>query len=208
MAMEEYDLLVIGAGAAGSSAVTTVVKNGKRVALVERNLLGGTCLNYGCDPTKTLLHLANLLYQAHHTDRYGLRIPMAMFEWKEVLAWVQQVITCLRGGTLEEARANLAPHGVDVLEGKAVFISPNEVSIVGQAVSAERIIIATGSETVVPPIEGLKEAGFITNVEAMALPTLPRRLAVIGGGAIGLEFAQMFQRFGVEVTVIERGPAL
>ncbi len=93
---EQYDLLIIGTGAAGSSAATTVAKNGRRVALVERNILGGTCLNYGCDPTKTLLHIAQLLYQAKH---YGLRIPTATFEWKDVQTWVQQVIKRLRGGT-------------------------------------------------------------------------------------------------------------
>jgi dihydrolipoamide dehydrogenase len=82
MAKKEYDLLVIGAGAVGSSAVTSVANKDKRVALVERNLLGGTCLNYGCDPTKTLLHIAQLLYQSHQAKRYGLRIPSATYDWK------------------------------------------------------------------------------------------------------------------------------
>lgn len=208
MARSEYDLLVLGAGAAGSSAVTTITKDGRRVGLVERHLLGGTCLNYGCDPTKTMLHIARLLYQTQHSHRFGLHIPTATFEWKEVLAWVQQVIARLRGGTLEEARDKLTHQGIELLEGEASFISPHEVLIAGQTVSAQRIIIATGSETVVPPIDGLKEAGFITNVQAVTLPTLPRRLAVVGGGAIGMEFAQLFHRFGVVVTVLERGPTI
>jgi len=139
MAKEEYDLLVIGAGAAGSSAVTTVEKKGRRVALVERNLLGGTCLNYGCDPTKTLLHIAHLLYQANHSERYGLRIPTTTFEWKNVQTWVQQVIKRLRGGTLEEARASLTRQGIDLLHGEATFVAPNEVLIAGRAVSAAHI---------------------------------------------------------------------
>jgi dihydrolipoamide dehydrogenase len=206
MAKEEYDLLVIGAGAAGSSAATTVIKNGRRVALVERNLLGGTCLNYGCDPTKTLLRIAHLLYQTNHAERYGLHIPTATFEWKDVQAWVQKVINRLRGGTLEEAYTNLARQGINLLQGEATFLSQNEVLIAGQTISAKQIIIATGSETIVPPIEGLKEAGYITNVQAVALPSLPRRLAIIGGGTIGLEFAQLFHRFGVNVTVLERSP--
>jgi pyruvate/2-oxoglutarate dehydrogenase complex dihydrolipoamide dehydrogenase (E3) component len=208
MAKEVYDLLVIGAGAAGSSAATTIAKNGRRVALVERNLLGGTCLNYGCDPTKTLLHISHLLYQARHAEPYGLRIPTATFEWRDVQAWVQKVINQLRGGTLEEARADLARQGIDLLHGEATFISPDQVSVAGQIISATQSIIATGSENVVPPIEGLEEAGYITNIQAVSLPTLPRRLAVIGGGTIGMEFAQIFHRFGVDVTVLERGPTI
>lgn len=205
MAEQIYDLLVIGAGAAGSSAVSAARKDGRRIALVERNILGGTCLNYGCDPTKTLLHTARLLYKAQHAERDGLHITGAQANWAQVLARVQQVIQKLRGGTNEEAMAQLAREGIDVLQGEASFVTPHQLSVAGQSVIAERIIIATGCETLVPPIEGLDEAGYITNVQAVSLAALPRRLAIIGGGAIGIEFAQMFQRFGVEVTVLERG---
>ena len=208
MAKEEYDLLIIGAGAAGSSAVTTIAKQGKRVALVERNLIGGTCLNYGCDPTKTLLHIAHLLYQSHHANRYGLRIPYATYDWKEIQERVQQVILQLRGGTVEEAQAQFERQGVTFLHGEATFTSPNELLIDGQYCIAKQIIIATGCETIVPPIKGLKEAGFITNVQAVALPALPPKMAIIGGGSIGIEFAQMFHRFGVDVTVLERGSSI
>src|SRR5215469_12874266 len=112
MAKQAYDLLVIGAGAAGSAAVSSVDKHKLRVGLVERNTLGGTCLNYGCDPTKTMIHVAQLLYAAQHANRFGLRIPQATFEWH-----------------------------------------------------AERLLIAIGCETTIPPVEGLKEAGLITNVQ-------------------------------------------
>jgi pyruvate/2-oxoglutarate dehydrogenase complex dihydrolipoamide dehydrogenase (E3) component len=206
MAKQAYDLLVIGAGAAGSAAVSAVDKRNMRVGLVERNLLGGTCLNYGCDPTKTMIHIAQLLYSAQHANRFGLRIPQATFDWKAVMDEVQQVINRLRGGTLEEARAQLVHEGIDLLDGEARFISPHEVFIADQTVTAERFLIATGCETTVPPVEGLKEVGFITNVQAVFLPKLPRRLAIVGGGAIGIEFAQMFSRFGVNITVLERSP--
>ena len=208
MAAQAYDLLVIGAGAAGSSAVSAARKEGRRIALVERNILGGTCLNYGCDPTKTLLHTARLLYQAQHAGRDGLRIPQAQADWTQVRARVQQVIKQLRGGTNEEAADQLSHQGIEVLQGEASFVTPHELSVGGRSISAERILIATGCETVVPPIEGLHESGYITNVQAVSLPRLPRRLAIIGGGAIGVEFAQMFSRFGVEVTVLERGAQL
>ncbi len=203
MTTHEYDLLVIGAGAAGSTAATTAASNGKRVALVERDKIGGTCLNYGCDPTKTMLHIANLLYHAHHADQFGIHILDAKVEWNSVMDWVHQVINRMRGGTPAEAARDLAQKGIDVIVGEAAFVSPHELTIAGKAVSAERIIIATGCQNIVPSIEGLNEVGFISNVEAVSLPTLPRSIAVVGGGAIGIEFAQMFRRFGVDVIVLE-----
>jgi len=95
MAQQAYDLLVIGAGAAGSTAATTAAKNGIRVALVERDKIGGTCLNYGCDPTKTLIHIASLLYHSRHVEQYGLHISDAQVDWPSVMAWVHQVINPL-----------------------------------------------------------------------------------------------------------------
>lgn len=201
---KHYDLLVIGAGAAGSTAASSAAGNGAHVALIERDKIGGTCLNYGCDPTKTLLHSATMLYHAHHADRYGLRIPPASFDWGAVEAYTREVINRIRGGTLDEVRADMAKKGIEIIKGEASFASPHEVAALGQIITAERIIVASGSQTLVPPIEGLEKAGFITNVEAVALSSLPRRLAIVGGGAIGMEFAQMFHRFGVSVTVLER----
>ncbi len=218
MAELRYDVLVLGAGAAGSTAATTVARQGMSVALIERDEIGGTCLNYGCDPTKTLLFIADLLHQAQHAERYGLHIPTASAHWEEVQAYVQHIIRDMRGGSTEEACVDLKNNGVEVFRGEARFISPHEVVITSkqetqsgnteQTISAKHILIATGNETAIPPIDGLQQAGFITNVEAVALPTLPRRLAILGGGAIGIEFAQMFHRFGVDVTVLEQSSSL
>src|SRR5207244_58442 len=107
MAKTTYDVIVIGAGAAGSSAASTAVSKGARVALVERDKIGGTCLNYGCDPTKTLLHIAKLLYRARHSERYGLSIPHADARWEDVQAYVQDVTRRIRGGTSSQASADL-----------------------------------------------------------------------------------------------------
>src|SRR5947209_13473578 len=208
MANHEYDLLVIGAGAAGSTAATTAAGDGKRVALLERDKIGGTCLNYGCDPTKTMISIADLLYKARHAERFGLRIREASFDWNAVLSWVQQAQKRIRGGTSEEAAASLAQKGIEVMIGEAAFLSPHELSSAGKALSASQIIIATGDENIVPPIDGLNDVGYITNVQAVSLSTLPRRLAILGGGAIGMEFAQLFHRFGVEVTVLEHSSTL
>ncbi len=208
MAQYTYDLLVIGAGAAGNTAATTAAQNGTRVALVERDKIGGTCLNYGCDPTKTLIYIASLLHHAQHAEKYGLRIDDARSDWASVMSWVHQCINRIRGGTAEDAARDLSSKGIDVLMDEATFISPHELSIGDKSISAEHIIIASGGKNVVPPIEGLHDVGFISNVEAVSLSSLPRRLAVVGGGAIGMEFAQMFHRFGVEVTVLEHSPQL
>jgi len=203
-----YDVIVIGAGAAGSTAAHTALSKGARVALVERDKIGGTCLNYGCDPTKTLLHCAKLLYQARHAERYGLTITAPAANWERVQAFTQQVIQRIRGGTSQEASAQLAKQGIEPIQGEASFVSPHELTVDARTIAAEHIIIATGCQTVVPPVEGLHQAGFITNVGAVALSALPRRMAIVGGGAIGMEFAQMFHRFGVQVTVLERSPML
>ena len=206
MTENEYDLIVIGAGGAGSTAASTAAGLGKRVALIERDQLGGTCLNYGCDPTKTLLHTAHLLYQAQHAAALGLRFPHATADWSAVQAHVRQVQKTIRGGTPEQARAGIAGQGVDLFMGEAVFTSAHGISVNGAPLRGARFVIATGTVASIPDIEGLAEIGYITNVDAVALPELPKRLVVIGGGPIGLEFAQMFSRFGVQVVVLERGP--
>ncbi|MHB8597152.1 MAG: dihydrolipoyl dehydrogenase [Ktedonobacteraceae bacterium] len=208
MATQTYDLLVIGAGAAGSTAASIAASKDAHVALVERDKIGGTCLNYGCDPTKTMIHIAKLLYNAQHAERYGLRIPGVTADWPAVMEWVRHAVTRIRGGTSEEAAADLSHKDIEVIFGEGHFISDHVMQVGDRTISAERIIIATGSKNVIPTIEGLEDTGYITNREAVALPTLPRRLAIIGGGAIGMEFAQMFHRFGVEVTVLEKSPNL
>ena len=204
MTKNEYDLIVIGAGGAGSTAANIAAKMGKRVALIERDKLGGTCLNYGCDPTKTLLHTAHLLYHAQHASNLGLIFPQARADWTKVQAHVRQVIKTIRGGTLAQANAGIAAQGIDLFMGEASFRSAHEIRVNGKTLQGKRFIIATGTIPSIPEIEGLSQTGYITNEEAVGLPKLPERLVVVGGGPIGLEFAQMFSRFGVQVVVLER----
>lgn len=205
MTKNEYDLIVIGAGGAGSTAAGNAAGSGKRVALIERDKLGGTCLNYGCDPTKTLLHTASVLYHAQHAAGLGLRIPQAKADWVAVQAHVRQVQDTIRGGSHEQARAGIAAQGIDLFMGQAMFTSPHEILVNGERLRGKRFLIATGTVALIPDIEGLAETGYITNVEAVSLPELPKRLVVIGAGPIGLEFAQMFSRLGSQVVVLERG---
>jgi dihydrolipoamide dehydrogenase len=204
MTKNEYDLIVIGAGGAGSTAANIAAKMGKRVALIERDKLGGTCLNYGCDPTKTLLHTAHLLYHAQHASNLGLTFPQARVDWTKVQAHVRQVLETIRGGTLAQANAGIAAQGIDLFMGEASFSSAHEIRVNDKTLQGNRFIIATGTIPAIPDIEGLAQTGYITNEEAVSLPKLPERLVVLGGGPIGLEFAQMFSRFGVQVVVLER----
>ena len=204
MTTNNYDLIVIGAGGAGSTAATAAAKLGKRVALIERDKLGGTCLNYGCDPTKALLHTASVLYHARHAGMLGLRIPQVEADWAAVQAHVRQVVETIRGGTPEQARAGIAAQNVELFMGEAVFSSPHTITVNNQTLQGARFLLATGTVPLIPEIEGLSAAGYITNEQAVSLPELPKRLVVIGGGPIGLEFAQMFNRFGAQVTVLER----
>ena len=206
MIHDTHDLIVIGSGGAGSTAATTAAGMGKRVALIERDKLGGTCLNYGCDPTKTLLNTAHLFFHARQAANLGLRFPLAEADWPAVQAHVRNVQDTIRGGTLEQARAGIVAQGVDLHLGEAIFASPHEVRVNGETLRSARFVIATGTTALIPDIEGLAETGYITNVEAVALPELPKRLVVIGAGPIGLEFAQMFSRFGAKVVVLDHGP--
>ena len=143
MAENEYDLIVIGSGGAGSTAAGTAASMGKHVALIERDKLGGTCLNYGCDPTKTLLHTASVLYHARHASTLGLRIPQAEADWSAVQSHVRQVQKTIRGGTLEDARQGIAAQGIDLFMGEAMFTSPHEVRVNGKILRGKRFIIAT-----------------------------------------------------------------
>lgn len=204
MTRDEYDLIIIGAGGAGSTAANHAAKMGKHVALIERDKLGGTCLNYGCDPTKTLLHTAHLLYHAQHASKLGLHVPTAEADWTKVQAHVRQVLKTIRGGTLTQAKAGITAQGIDLFMGEASFTSAHEIDVDGKTLRGKHFIIATGTIPAIPKIEGLSETGYITNEEAVSLAKLPKRLVVLGGGPIGLEFAQMFSRFGVQVVMLEQ----
>ena len=201
----DYNLVVIGAGAAGlvSAYIGATVK--ARVALIEKNAMGGDCLNTGCIPSKALLRTARLMAEARDSQRYGVRRITTEIDFSEVMARVHEVI------------GKIAPHdsperyrgmGVDVIEGKATLVSPWEVEVNGKRLSARSIVLATGAEPLVPPIDGLDGTDFLTSDTLWDLKKLPERLVVLGGGPIGSELAQAFARLGSKVTVVEMAPRL
>jgi len=199
------DLLVIGAGAAGSTVAFEAAARGARVALAERWKVGGTCLNAGCDPTKTLVRSAEVLRLARTADRFGITVAAATADWPAVRVRVAAVIDAIRGG---DGDRNVRDAGIDLIKDHARFRAPHEVEAAGRLLRPERIVVAVGARPTVPEVPGLQEAGYITNVEAVDLPALPRRLAILGGGVVAVEFAQIFARFGVAVTLLARGPLL
>jgi pyruvate/2-oxoglutarate dehydrogenase complex dihydrolipoamide dehydrogenase (E3) component len=200
-----YDLIVVGAGAAGSTAASEARGQGARVAMVEQWKVGGTCLNAGCDPTKALVRAAHALYETRTASRFGIEVEDARVDWPRVIDRVERVIDTIRGG---DGDRNIREVGIDLRKGHARLLSPTEVAVEGDVLRGEAVILATGVRAFVPAIPGLREAGFITNVEAVTLPVLPRSLVIIGGGTIAMEFAQVFARFGVQVTVLGRNPRL
>ena len=200
-AEDRYDLVVIGAGGAGSTAAAEAIARGAKVALVERWKVGGTCLNVGCDPTKTQVRSAEIRHLARHAARFGIEVPEARTDWPTVIERVERVIDTIRGG---DGDRNIRESGIALYKGHARFRSPHEIEVSKEepaVLRAEKVIVATGAAQRLPPIAGLADAGFITNVEAVTLPVLPRSLAIIGAGPVGVEFAQIFARLGVEVSL-------
>ena len=199
--VSRFDVIVIGAGSAGTGVASTLNAAGLAVAQVERWRVGGTCLNAGCDPTKTMLETAHVLHRARTADRLGLVIPRAEPDWAAIRSRVRWVIDTIRGG---DGDANVRAEGITLFKAQAHFLDPYTVELGpgGERISADRFVIATGSAEVRPEIEGLEAADVKTNVEIVDIGALPRRLAIIGGGTIATEFAQMFARLGVDVTIV------
>lgn len=194
-----YDLIVIGGGSAGSTVAFDAVRWGVRVALVEQWKLGGTCLNAGCDPTKTLVRTAEVLHLARTADRFGLEATELPVDWPSVRARVAEVIDTIRGG---DGEANVRDAGIDLYTDHARFVSEGDVVVGGSILSGDRFVIATGATTTIPEIQGINEIGFITNLDVPHLDALPESLIIVGGGPVAVEFAQIFARLGVEVTVL------
>ncbi|GIW77716.1 MAG: mercuric reductase [Phycisphaerae bacterium] len=196
-----YNLIVIGAGTAGLVTAAGAAGLGAKVALIEKHLTGGDCLNVGCVPSKALIRCARAAFDARRGSSFGIKIvgPVEV-DFPAVMERMRRI------------RAEIAPNdsvhrfkklGVDVFLGAARFNGPDTVEVEGQQLQFARAVIATGARAVAPPIKGLAEAGYLTNETLFSLTQLPRRLAVIGGGPIGCEMAQSFARFGSQVTLIE-----
>jgi pyruvate/2-oxoglutarate dehydrogenase complex dihydrolipoamide dehydrogenase (E3) component len=201
----DYDVVVIGGGAAGLTAAGLAANLAARTLLVEARKLGGDCTWYGCVPSKTLIKGAKVAQQMRHASQYGLIDREPTVDFARMMGHVRQT----REGVYEEADKpeHFERMGVEVRHGKARFLDAHTLEISGnntvEMVTARYVVIATGGSPVVPAVEGIGEVGYLTNETLFELNELPRRLAVIGGGPIGMEMAQAFQRFGAKVVVLQ-----
>lgn len=202
----DYDLIAIGSGSGGSVGANYAARLGKKVAIVEKEKrLGGECPNWACIPTKALLTAAGHLASAKEASKFGIKLGNLDFDWRKVRAWKDLVVA--RTGTAQ-AEEIFNSHHIDVLHGEAHFLDPHTINVGGKRYSARKFLIATGTHNFIPPIEGLNEAGFITFERAIDLPEPPKSIFIVGGGAIGCEFAELFSTFGTKVHLIELAPRL
>jgi pyruvate/2-oxoglutarate dehydrogenase complex dihydrolipoamide dehydrogenase (E3) component len=203
---ENFDAIVIGTGQAGPSLAVRLAKAGRKTAIIERKLFGGTCVNVGCIPTKTLVASARAAYVARHAADYGVHIEGPInVDMRKVKARKDAVVAQSNHGVTQWLKGT---PGLTVIEGHARFESPHSVRVGERLLQSEQIFINTGGRAVVPDIPGVHDVPHLNNSSMMDVDFLPAHLLIIGGSYIGLEFAQMYRRFGSEVTVIETGSRL
>jgi pyruvate/2-oxoglutarate dehydrogenase complex dihydrolipoamide dehydrogenase (E3) component len=201
-----YDAIIIGTGQAGPPLAIRLAKAGMKVAIVERKLFGGTCVNTGCIPTKTMVASAYAARMARRASEFGVTVGGAVtVDMKQVKARKDAVSGQSRVA-VERGLRNTP--NCTVYEGQARFESPREVSVGGTSLTAGKIFINVGGRATIPAMPGLDQTGYLTNSTMMDVDFLPRHLVIVGGSYIGLEFGQMFRRFGGEVTIVEMGPRL
>ncbi|MGD9846491.1 mercury(II) reductase [Pseudorhodoplanes sp.] len=203
---KSFDLAVIGAGSAGFSAAITAAEQGAQVALIGHGTIGGTCVNIGCVPSKTLIRAAETLHQAGVAHRFaGIRAKANAEDWAATIRQKDELVAGLR----QSKYADLLPayNTISYVEGQA-RIADGGVAVNGDLIRAERLIITTGARPSAPSIPGIEDVDHLTSTSALALEALPKSLLVIGGGYIGAELAQMFARMGVSVTIVYRSTLL
>jgi pyruvate/2-oxoglutarate dehydrogenase complex dihydrolipoamide dehydrogenase (E3) component len=205
----KYDAVVIGAGQGGGPLAVALAESGRRTALIERAHVGGTCVNEGCTPTKTMVGSARVAYLARRAADYGVVTGPVSVDMAAVRERKRGVVASFRAGS--ERHIEQTP-GLDLLRGEARFSGPRSLSVAGEEgqidITADTIVLDVGTRPSPPQLPGLDRVPALDSTSIMELETLPGHLLVLGGGYVGLEFAQMFRRFGSEVTVVQRGRKL
>ncbi len=206
MAKYEYDLIVIGGGAGGLTAATFAGQSAAKTLLIEKEeKLGGDCLHYGCVPSKSLIKSAYVANVIRHSEKYGLpKVSMGKVDYSKVSKRIHDII-----GTIQphdEPEYIQKKYNVETKFGLPKFVDDHTIDLNGETITSRYFVVATGSSAFIPPIEGLGDVPYLTNVNIFSLDKLPESMIVLGGGPIGLEMAQSFQRLGSKVTVLEGGP--
>jgi pyruvate/2-oxoglutarate dehydrogenase complex dihydrolipoamide dehydrogenase (E3) component len=202
---EYYDAIVVGGGQAGPSLAVRLAQAGHNTAIVERNRLGGTCVNTGCIPTKTLVASARVAHLARRAADFGVGVGEVRVDMKAVKARKDTVVDASRNGMTRWLEGT---PGCTVIHGHARFVGERELEVNGRRLSADRIFLNVGGRPAAPPIQGLSEVPYLNSSSMMDVDFLPGHLLVVGGSYIGLEFAQIYRRFGSRVTVVEMAPRL
>ncbi len=198
----KFDAIVIGSGQAGNPLSQRFADLGWKVALIERGNLGGTCINTGCTPTKTMVASAQVAHYARNAAKWGVHADNVHVDLPTIVARKRKVVESFREG--QQRRVDQRPN-LQLFRGHAQFISPRQIQVGNDILESERIFINTGTRPEIPKISGMEAVSCLTNASIMELQELPKHLLVLGGGYIGLEFGQMFRRFGSRVTIVHRG---
>jgi dihydrolipoamide dehydrogenase len=204
MADQSFDLAIVGAGPAGHVAAERAGRLGKRVLVVERSHLGGVCLNQGCIPTKTLLAGAKLFSHARHGQAFGVTVDGAQYDLAQAMAWKAKTVETLRKGIAFQFKKA----GIEHVTGTARLAGPRAIEVDGRTILADRILLAPGSAPAVLPVPGADCPHVMGSTEALEIASLPKSVAIVGGGYIGMEFATYFARLDVKVAVIEMLPEI
>ncbi|EPR69653.1 FAD-dependent oxidoreductase [Cyclobacterium qasimii] len=208
--MKKYDAVIIGAGQSGMPLAKKISAKGLKVALIEKRVIGGTCINDGCSPTKTMVASARVAHLVGRAGDYGVNVKEFSIDQKTIKARKNHIVNTFRGGAIKGLEK---AENIDIILGKATIKGSNSIIIVREGqndleIKGDKIFINTGSSPFIPEIEGLKGTPYLTSTSIMELEETPRHLIILGGGYIGLEFGQMFNRFGSKITIIDKAPRL
>ncbi|MFC3563189.1 mercuric reductase [Pedobacter jamesrossensis] len=208
--MKHYDAIIIGSGQAGTPLAKKLAMTGMKIAIVEKRFVGGTCINDGCTPTKAMVASARMAYQARKSEELGVIIGSITVDLKKIKQRKDEIVKQFRGGSEKGIEST---KGLKLFLGEAKFSGEKEITITypngsKDILQADLIFINTGAKTIIPEIDGLKEIDYLTSTSILELEEIPEHLVVIGGNYIGLEFGQMFSRFGSKVTILERSSSI
>ena len=202
----DYDVLFIGSGSAAFAGAIKATEFDKKVGIIEKGTLGGTCVNVGCVPSKTLIRAAETKHRGEYSGFSGIEMGSPVVNFQKLMMEKDSLVEELRGAkyySVLESNENIS-----LIEGEAKFIDNHTLEVAGKKVTSDKIIVTTGSKPFIPRIKGLRESGYLTSTTAFELKELPSSMAVLGGGYVALEVAQLFHRLGTKVTVIQRSEIL
>jgi mercuric reductase len=202
MADMGYDLIILGGGAAAFASALKASEIDAKVAMIERGVIGGTCVNVGCVPSKNLLGIGELIYECLNNKLDGESSGTINFDFRKIIRDKDSLVLNLRNQKYSDVLKSIP--NTEFIQGKAKFRSKNEIEVNGKILKTKNILIATGSSAAVPPIKGIESVDYLTNIEALSLEEKPESMIIIGGRALGLEFAQMYSRLGTKVTLLQR----